>query len=108
MNKSNPTDKQLELARSLNLQDGKTKPKEYENAHRQMTGVPTAPKPKLADIPNTVAGYYPQREVVPLNGFNALEDLPSGWALVSCCDSGNNHTLVNAGEHILRRDWCYY
>ena len=61
-------------------------------------------KPKPKSIPHTRPGWE-RGEAVPLTGFNAVRDLPLGWALCPCYDSGNNHAVEDAGTMLLRHKW---
>jgi len=79
-------------------------PDEYDKWMKRIGKEPTEPKPKVKEIPNTRLGFY-RDNVRPENNFNAQTDLPEGWAIAPCWDSGNNHTIENAGQHVMRLMW---
>lgn len=77
---------------------------EYDKEHKALAKLPTAPKPKASKIPNTTPGYEPS-EVKLLPAFDAINDLPEGWAVYSQYDSGSNFGIINAAEHLWRTIW---
>ena len=75
----------------------------YMKYQKRMGSIKTV-KPKRKSIPNVLEGHDPG-EVVPLSGFNALNDLPAGSCIYPMWDSGNNHRIGNAGEYLLAQTW---
>jgi hypothetical protein len=61
-------------------------------------------KPKQKTIPNSIRGFT-RGDVKLLDGFNARNDLPAGWAVYSHYDSGGNHGLISAGQITLTMLW---
>lgn len=79
-------------------------PGQYEAFRVHMQAVNPLYRPKAKEIPHTVRGFG-RGDVKLLDSFNALIDLPEGWAVTSCHDSGGNHTLESAGDAVLRLLW---
>lgn len=79
--------------------------REYNIYTRRMKQLPPKGKaPRSKDIPHTTRGFEPA-DVKLDPEFNALVDLPEGWAVTSCYDSGGNHGVENAGLAVLRSIW---
>ncbi len=69
---------------------------QYQTFHKFLKLVKTVQKPLRKDIPNTILGS--EGCIKLKKNFDALKDLPPGWAVVSVHDSGGNHTIYNAAE----------
>lgn len=76
----------------------------YERACRAVGKVPVVGRPTIKSIPNTRAGFH-ANQLVPSSKFDAIRDLPEGWAILSDYDSGGNHRLHNAGGALLTALW---
>ena len=105
MNKVRLSKPQIELLREfIQTNNDRPTPDQYDAFQRRMGRLTPKPKLRPRDIPNTRKGYN-RGEVVPLDEFNADNDLPEGWAIVNCWDSGNNHGIEGAGVHLMRNIW---
>jgi hypothetical protein len=80
---------------------------DYSRGHVRIKLLLVEKLPKRKDIPFTVSGFGP-KEVKLQDGFDATRHLPAGWAVACCFDSGGNHALVNAAEHLWREIWNYW
>lgn len=77
---------------------------EYEEVQKELVAIPVAAKPKAKKIPNTRPGYEAS-DVKLTDTFDALVDLPAGWAVYSRYDSGGNHGITNAAVHVWTHVW---
>lgn len=105
MNKIHLSPEQRQLC--IDFRDGfQSRPtaRQYNAFVSHMQAVNPRLRPKLAEIPNTTRGYE-SGEVKLLKGFDALTDLPEGWAVTSRYDSGGNHAIEPAGDAVLRMLW---
>lgn len=78
--------------------------KQYETEQAVLLLVRIDPKPKLKGINNTRPGYH-ANEIKLDAQFDALKDLPRGWATFSVYDSGGNHRIENAAVNVWRSVW---
>lgn len=86
----------VELFNILAIWDGaRPDPDPYIDLSWQLRKIPVACNCAFTELRNVRRGYN-GNEVVPLPGFNAAADLPEGYALWSCFDSGGNHKVCNA------------
>lgn len=88
------------------IRDNRARPKfgAYNKAETAIRKIPVPCKPRPGDIGHVGQGYK-KSEVKLLPGFDALVDLPAGWAVASMYDSGGNHAVVNAGASMLTNLW---
>jgi len=83
--------------------------KQYESYQRLMKEVDPdrRTKPKRKNIPHTKLGFG-ATDVVLLDGFDALVDLPEGWCVFPRYDSGSNQGITSAGQYVLTETWNYW
>lgn len=77
---------------------------QYDREHRNLRRIHVTGKRQASKPANTVRGYE-AGDVKLLPGFDATRDLAPGWAVVSRYDSGGNHSITNAAEHVWRSLW---
>ncbi len=105
MNKVNMSEEQRALV--VLFRDSFTErpsPEEYDKFQQRMKKLGPDKKPKQKEIPHTLPGYE-SNELKLTDDFDALQDLPVGWAVTSLYDSGGNHRIELAGCTVLRRMW---
>jgi len=103
--KMRPTAEQVAIVRQFASAESRPDSAEYERFQRQMNKV-NPPKMKAKErkaIPNTTQGFNPG-DIRLTPAFNAT-DLPKGYAVTSCYDSGGNHQVEAAGTALLRFIW---
>lgn len=79
--------------------------KAYDKASRQIAKIAVTKKPSAKGIPNARDGYHANEVKLSGDTFSAIRDLPAGWALINCHDSGGNHRVINAGVSLLADLW---
>jgi len=102
MNKIHLSEAQRKLCIEFACQTNRPTPKEYDDWCRRMKAVsPTGKPPRYKQIPHATKGFE-SKDVKLEPEFNALTDLPEGWAVTSCFDSGGNHAVESAGQAVMR------
>lgn len=76
----------------------------YEEFWERIEAISPSGKLKRDNIPNIIEGYE-SGDIKLLPKFDALVDLPAGWAVTSRHDSGGNYGFESAGIAVLRRIW---
>ena len=105
MNKIHLSKIQKELVkRFINSFTDRPTSKEYDKFLKESKKISPKVKPKVKNIPNSRRGFEPQ-EIKLEDNFEALRDLPEGWAVVSMHDSGGNHSIHSASSHLITQIW---
>jgi hypothetical protein len=104
MRKFHFSPEQIELAKEFIRFRDRPDSEEYQEFVARMKQIPVNPKPKPKEIKHTRPGFETTKVKLE-DEFDAIVDLPCGWAVVSCYDSGGNHAIENAGLAILRSLW---
>ena len=81
--------------------------KQYARDLKALRALPVEKKPRARRIANTSLGFNPG-EVKLCAAFDAVRDLPAGWAVFSCYDSGGNHGIGNAAACVWSCVWNYW
>ena len=101
MNKIHLSEEQRQLCIEFATQSNRPTPKEYDKWIRRMEKLTHGRPPKHRRIPHVIKGF--DRGDVKLEpDFDALVDLPEGWAVFSHYDSGGNHGIESAGLTVMR------
>ena len=105
MNKVHLNDQQIALCQEFRQFEERPTFEQYEAFQKRMKVIDKSlGKIDVKKIPNTERGFEPkERQLLP--AFDAFKDLPQGWAVYPMFDSGNNHAVMSAGQHILTRIW---